>query len=133
MVAERSDNDVCTYLAHQRVVSNFEHRPPSLGGATPFEPMRERNLGKSKWGLKATHSQQFTHHRLQLCTFVAFWGLSEGNFRHKMTTIVGNRGQLWTSTLSPHLLSPHLDFPEQCTSFLQMVSTVVPARTEARR
>ena len=29
-----------------------------------------------------------------------------------MTTTVGNRGQLWTSTLSPHLLSPHLDFPE---------------------
>ena len=29
-----------------------------------------------------------------------------------MTTIVGNRGQLWTSTLSPHLPSPHLDFPE---------------------
>ena len=29
-----------------------------------------------------------------------------------MTTILGNRGQLWTSTLSPHLQSPHLDFPE---------------------
>ena len=28
-----------------------------------------------------------------------------------MTPIVGNRGQVWTSTLSPHLLSPHLDFP----------------------
>ena len=27
-----------------------------------------------------------------------------------MTTIVGNRGQLWTSTLSPHLESPHLDY-----------------------
>ena len=25
-----------------------------------------------------------------------------------MTTLVGNRGQLWTSTLSTHLLSPHL-------------------------
>ena len=23
-----------------------------------------------------------------------------------MTTIAGNRGQLWASTLSPHLLSP---------------------------
>ena len=35
-----------------------------------------------------------------------------GNFRHKkMTTLVGNRGQLWTSTLSPHLVSPPLDFP----------------------
>ena len=38
--------------------------------------------------------------------------MGKGNFRRKMTTIVGNRGQLRTSTLSPHLLSPHLDFPE---------------------
>ena len=30
-----------------------------------------------------------------------------------MTTIVGNRAQLWTSALSPHLLSPHLDFPDK--------------------
>ena len=48
----------------------------------------------------------------QLSTIVHFCGLfgplSKGNFRHKMTTIVGNRGQLWTSTLSPHLESPHL-------------------------
>ena len=29
-----------------------------------------------------------------------------------MTTILGNRGQLWTSTLRPHLLTPHLDFTE---------------------
>ena len=36
---------------------------------------------------------------------------SKGNFRHKMTTIEGNRGQLWTSTSSPHLLSPHVDVP----------------------
>ena len=51
----------------------------------------------------------------QSSTIVHFCGFlgpfSKGNFRHKMTTIVGNRGQLWTSTLSPHLLSPHLDFP----------------------
>ena len=45
---------------------------------------------------------------------MAFLGpLSKGNFRSKMTTIVGNRGQLWTSTISPHLLSPHLDFPKR--------------------
>ena len=44
-----------------------------------------------------------------------FGPLSKGNFRHEMTTIVGNRGQLWTSALSPHLLSPHLDFPDECT------------------
>ena len=41
-----------------------------------------------------------------------FGPLSKRNFHHEVTTIVGNRGQLWTSTLSPHLLSPHLDFPE---------------------
>ena len=33
-----------------------------------------------------------------------------------MTTIVGNRGQLRTSTLSAHLVSHHLDFPEQSAS-----------------
>ena len=30
-----------------------------------------------------------------------FGPLSKGNFRHKMTTLVGNREHLWTSTLSP--------------------------------
>ena len=30
----------------------------------------------------------------------------------KKSPIIGNRGQLWTSALSPHLLSPHLDFPK---------------------
>ena len=42
--------------------------------------------------------------------------LSKGNFRRKMTTIVDNRGQLRTSTLSPDLLSPHLDFPDLSVS-----------------
>ena len=60
--------------------------------------------------------------RTQSSTIVHFYGpfrplspfgpLSKRNFRRKMTTIVGNRVQLWTSTLSPHLLSPHLDFPK---------------------
>ena len=57
-------------------------------------------------------SSQFALHGLRALD----WPLCEGNFRHKMTTIVGNCGQLWTSTLSPHLLSPHLDFPERCKS-----------------
>ena len=57
-------------------------------------------------------SLQFAHNRLSLCTFVALLGpLSGGDFRRKMTTTVGNRGELWTSPLSPHFLSPHLDFP----------------------
>ena len=51
----------------------------------------------------------------QSSTIVHFYGpfgaLSKGNFRRKMTTIVGNCGQLWTRTLSPLLPSPHLDFP----------------------
>ena len=33
-----------------------------------------------------------------------------------MTTIVGNCGQLRTSTLCPHLRAPNSDFPEQCLS-----------------
>ena len=74
------------------------------------------NFRKSKWGLSTgglspppaicTQSSTIVH-------FCAPFGpLSTGSFRRRMTTIVGNRGQLWTSTLSPHLLSPHLDFPK---------------------
>ena len=68
-------------------------------------------MGALRWGLKVT--------LCNLRTIVYNWALLgplgpflRGTFCcHKMTTIVGNRGQLWTSTLSPHLLSPHLDFP----------------------
>ena len=35
-----------------------------------------------------------------------FGPLSKGNFRHKMTTIVGNRGQLCTSTFHKYLKPP---------------------------
>ena len=43
-----------------------------------------------------------------------------------MTTIVGNRGQLWTSTLSPLLLSPHLeDFPEISISKICHITNLV--------
>ena len=68
--------------------------------------------GKSNWGLlngglrplSAICARSFVH-------FCSLSGpLSKRNFRHKMTTIVGNRGQLWPITLSPQLLSPHLDF-----------------------
>ena len=69
-------------------------------------------MGALKWGLKASLCNLCTI-VLQLCTFVARCGpLFKGNFRRKTVTIAGNRGQLWTSTSSPHLLSPHLDFPE---------------------
>ena len=73
-------------------------------------------LGKSKWGLSNGGLRPLSAICVQSCTIVHFCGLSgplsKGIFRHKMTTIVGNRGQLWTSALSPHLQSPHLDFPE---------------------
>ena len=73
-------------------------------------------LGKSKWGLSNGGLRPLSAFCAQSSTIVHFCSLfgplSKGNFRNKMTTVVGNRGQLWTSTLSPHLLSPHLDFPE---------------------
>ena len=37
-----------------------------------------------------------------------FGPLSKGNFRRKMMTIVGNHGQLWTSTLKPPFGKPPL-------------------------
>ena len=71
--------------------------------------------GKSKWGLckwgfKATlcNLRTIVYNCAQICGLFGF--PSKGNLRHEMTTIVGNRGQLWTSTLSPYLQSPHLDF-----------------------
>ena len=73
-------------------------------------------MGKSEWGLSNGGLRPLSAICTQSSTIVHFCGLfgplSKGNFRHKMTTIVGNRGQLRTSTLSPHLLSPHLDFPK---------------------
>ena len=81
-----------------------------------------QDSGKSKWGLSNGGLRPLSAIWAQSSTIVHFCGLfgpfSKGNFRHKMTTIVGNRGQLWTSTLSPHLLSPHLGFPERHTFFL---------------
>ena len=54
-------------------------------------------------------SRQFVRNRLQLWTVVPF---CKGNSRGKMRTNDRDCGRLWTSTLSPHLLSPHLDFPD---------------------
>ena len=71
---------------------------------------QESPMGALKWGLKATLFNLCTIVTLQLCTFVAF---CKGNFRRKMMILVGYRGQVWTSTLSPHLQSPLLDFPER--------------------
>ena len=70
-----------------------------------------------KWGLKATLCNLRTI--VYNCALLwPFGPLSEGKFRREMTTIVGNRGQLWTSILSPHLLSPHVDFPDRFGSMV---------------
>ena len=55
-------------------------------------------MGALKWGLKATLCNLST--TVYNCVLLwPFRPLSKGNFRRK---IVGNRGQLWPSTLSPH-------------------------------
>ena len=69
--------------------------------------VREVVLGKSEWGLSNGSLWPLSAICAQSSTIVPFvcglWGpISKGNSHHKMTTIVGNRGQLWTSTLSPH-------------------------------
>ena len=48
----------------------------------------------------------------------------ERNFRCKMTTIIGNRGQLRTGTLSPHVQSSDLDSPEKCSRWRPPPSSV---------
>ena len=75
---------------------------------SPFN-LESPNGGSQTGGGAQGHSLQFEHNHVQVCTFVAF---RKGNFRRKMTTSLGNRGQLWTSTIGPHLQSPHLDFPD---------------------
>ena len=66
--------------------------------------------GKSEWGLSDWGLRPLFAMCAQLSTIVHFCGpfgpLSKGNFRREMTIIVGNLGQLWTSTLSPHLRAP---------------------------
>ena len=68
--------------------------------------------GKPKQGLSNGALRPLSAICAQSSTIVHFCGpfepLSKGNFCGEMTTIVGNRGQLCTSTWSPHLLSPHL-------------------------
>ena len=53
-------------------------------------------MGALKWGLQTTLCNLHTI----VYNYALLWPfgpLSKGNFRRKMTTIVGNRGQLWTS------------------------------------
>ena len=70
-------------------------------------------MGALKWGLRPLSvfcAQSSTI--VQICGLLG--PLFKENFRRTVTAIVGNRGQLWTSTLSPHLQSPHSDFSEAC-------------------
>ena len=69
-------------------------------------------MGALRWGLKATLSTICAQSSAIVRFCGAFGPLFKRNFRRKMATIIANRGQLWPSTLSPHLLSPHLDFPD---------------------
>ena len=76
-------------------------------------------MGALKLRLKATlcNARRIVYNCAHLWPFGP---LFTGNFRCKMPTIVDNRGQLWTSTLSPRLLSPHLDFPDSfCANFFE--------------
>ena len=61
-----------------------------------------------KWGLSNGGLRPLSAIRvLSIVHFCGLFGpLFKRNFRCKMSTIVGNRGQLCTSTLSPYLLSP---------------------------
>ena len=100
-----------------RVLLKLEVELPELkGDLTQHQGNNHTiSLRKSKWGLSNGGLRPLSAICAQSSTIVHFCGpfgpLSKGSFRRQMTTIVGNRGQLWTSTLSPHLLSPHLDFP----------------------
>ena len=80
------------------------------GAGTTIGQWEDKFSGKSKWGLSNGGLRPLSAICTQSSTIVHFCGLfgplSKGNFRRKMTTVVGNRGQLWTSTLSPHLESP---------------------------
>ena len=70
--------------------------------------VRKAQMGALKWGLKATLLNVRTI--VYNCALLwPFGPLSEGNFRRKLTTILGNGGQVWSSTLSPHLLGFHSD------------------------
>ena len=72
-------------------------------------------MGALKWGLKATLCNLCTI----VCNCALSWPFVKGKIRRKMTTILGNRGQLWTSTLSPHLQSTHLDFPDKTSKIVK--------------
>ena len=63
---------------------------------------KKQGLEGQEWGLSNGGSRPLSAicaHVYNCVLMLPFWALSKRNFRHKMTTIVGYRGQLWTSTL----------------------------------
>ena len=68
------------------------------------------HLGKSKWGLSNGGLRPLSAICAQVSTIVHFCGLlgpfSKGNFRHKMTTIIGNRGPIVEKYLKPPFAEP---------------------------
>ena len=115
-----SKNSRATTDFHAKKMQHAQLLEDPLPGTPPFAISKYLFWcawsGKPKWGLSNGGLRRDSAIRAQSSTIVHFCGhfgpLSEGNFHRKMTTIVGNRGQLWTSSLSPHLLSPHFDFPD---------------------
>ena len=73
-----------------------------LNLANAFAFMGKVQMGALKWGIKkATLCNPRPSAIMHICGLLG--PLFEGNFRPKKMTIVGNRGQLRTSTLSPRL------------------------------
>ena len=104
---------------HAFSLEGILQRYPEIGDQPPkgsMNPLEGSISGKSKWGLPNGGLRPFSAICAQSSSIVHFCRLfGPVSKAHKMTTIVGNRGQLWTSTLSPHLLSPYLDFPDNRT------------------
>ena len=85
--------------------ANLGDSHESIGANRLAERKQTHNSGKSKWGLSNGGLRPLSAICAQSSTIVHFCGpfgaLSEGNFRHKMTTRVAIVRQMWTSTLSP--------------------------------
>ena len=70
----------------------------------------------NEWGLKGTVCNSCTI----VCKCAHLWPFGpfrKGNFRRRMTAIVGNCGQLRTSALSPYLRAPNWTFPSEFRVF----------------
>ena len=89
---ENDENDKCNSDSYKQGVECWIHGNHGNHGNSENHGNPGCKSGKSKWGLKATLCNLRTI--VYNCALLwPLWGhLSKGNFRHKMTTIVGNRG-----------------------------------------